>query len=197
MKSQIGVCSSIGFRLKSIALFKQALRGNGISLPSIHQFQRIADFFAGQKADRANRKQQKQEDRNARRNSQKKSASSYDDVANRRAEQARAQRERAKAKAESSQKSKSHEEPSGKYEQASQQEYEPAPAQPVYKQDTRTPYEILGVSPDASQAQIKKAYAILRSRYHPDKYSHMSEAFRREAAEEFKRVKESYDKCVE
>ncbi|MGL5351844.1 MAG: J domain-containing protein, partial [Clostridium sp.] len=32
------------------------------------------------------------------------------------------------------------------------------------------PYEILGVKPDATQAEIKSAYRALIKQYHPDQY---------------------------
>ncbi len=51
----------------------------------------------------------------------------------------------------------------------------PSP-QPRYAQEyhfftsDRTPFEILGVKPGASFAQIKKRYRILAAKWHPDKY---------------------------
>ncbi len=53
------------------------------------------------------------------------------------------------------------------------------------------PYKVLGVSPDASDAEIKKAYRELARKYHPDKYSDsdLSEL----AGEKMKEVNAAYE----
>ena len=53
------------------------------------------------------------------------------------------------------------------------------------------PYKILGVSPDASDEEIKKAYLALARKYHPDKYTDtdLSDL----AAEKMKEVNGAYD----
>ncbi|KAK9479496.1 hypothetical protein V1514DRAFT_328082 [Lipomyces japonicus] len=49
-------------------------------------------------------------------------------------------------------------------------------------------YDVLGVSPDANDAQIKKAYRVNALKYHPDKNQHSPEA-----AEKFKDVSHAYE----
>lgn len=56
------------------------------------------------------------------------------------------------------------------------------------------PYEVLGVSPNASNDEIKKAYRELSRKYHPDSYvdNPLSEL----AEEKFKQVQEAYDQIM-
>lgn len=56
------------------------------------------------------------------------------------------------------------------------------------------PYEVLGVSRDASMDDIKKAYRTLSRKYHPD--ANINNPNRAQAEEMFKRVQEAYDKIV-
>lgn len=52
-------------------------------------------------------------------------------------------------------------------------------------------YKILGLTEDASDEDIKKAYRKLASKWHPDKHS--SESAKKTAEEEFKLIKEAYE----
>ncbi|MBQ3951898.1 MAG: J domain-containing protein, partial [Oscillospiraceae bacterium] len=55
----------------------------------------------------------------------------------------------------------------------------------------RDPYEVLGVSRNASDAEIKKAYRELVRKYHPDNYhdNPLSDL----AEEKMKEINEAYD----
>lgn len=59
---------------------------------------------------------------------------------------------------------------------------------------SRSPYEILGVSPDADQKKIRTAYRNLANQYHPDKVTHLGEEFQTLAEQRFKEIQEAYDK---
>lgn len=53
------------------------------------------------------------------------------------------------------------------------------------------PYKILGVSSDATDDEIKKAYRALAKKYHPDNYQ--DSALAEIAAEKMKEINEAYD----
>ncbi|MEF9933118.1 MAG: molecular chaperone DnaJ [Cetobacterium sp.] len=53
-------------------------------------------------------------------------------------------------------------------------------------------YEMLGVSKDASESEIKKAYRKAAMKYHPDKFSNATEKETKEAEAKFKEINEAY-----
>ena len=55
----------------------------------------------------------------------------------------------------------------------------------------KNPYEVLGVSPGASDEEIKKAYRDLTRKYHPD--ANINNPLADLAEEKFKEVQEAYD----
>jgi molecular chaperone DnaJ len=56
------------------------------------------------------------------------------------------------------------------------------------------PYQILGVSPNASNEEIKKAYRELSRKYHPDSY--VDNPLATLAEEKFKEVQEAYEQIM-
>ncbi len=56
------------------------------------------------------------------------------------------------------------------------------------------PYQILGVTPNASNEEIKKAYRELSRKYHPDSY--VDNPLSGLAEEKFKEVQEAYDQIM-
>lgn len=55
----------------------------------------------------------------------------------------------------------------------------------------KNPYEVLGVKPDASQEEIKKAYKELAKKYHPDQYG--NNPLRDLAEDKMRELNEAYD----
>ncbi len=62
----------------------------------------------------------------------------------------------------------------------------------MFAPDTEPWYEILGVSPSASDEEIKKAYHHLATLYHPDKLQHLGPEFKELAEQKFKTINEAY-----
>ena len=58
--------------------------------------------------------------------------------------------------------------------------------------DNRSHQDILGLNGSFTLSELKEAYRLAVSRYHPDKYSHMSEAFQKEAEQELVKVQQAY-----
>lgn len=58
----------------------------------------------------------------------------------------------------------------------------------------RNPYEVLGVSPQATDEEIKKAYRKLSRIYHPD--ANINSPNKAQAEEKFKEVQQAYDQIM-
>jgi DnaJ-domain-containing protein 1 len=64
------------------------------------------------------------------------------------------------------------------------------------RQQARDPYKILGVTRPARLEQIKHAYRLQASRYHPDKVSHLGEEFQTLAKEKFQDIQWAYEQLL-
>lgn len=56
------------------------------------------------------------------------------------------------------------------------------------------PYKVLGISPNASDDEVKKAYRELAKKYHPDNY--INNPLKDLADEKMKEINEAYDKII-
>ena len=56
------------------------------------------------------------------------------------------------------------------------------------------PYQVLGISPGASDDEIKKAYRALSRKYHPD--ANINNPNKAQAEEKFKQVQQAYDQIM-
>lgn len=70
----------------------------------------------------------------------------------------------------------------------------PGPAaEPPLPLDGRRPwYEVLGVSPDATRAEIDRAYRALIEQYHPDKFNQHGDDIREIASKRAKELNAAY-----
>ena len=57
----------------------------------------------------------------------------------------------------------------------------------------KTPYEILGIGPNASKNEIQTAYKEAIKKYHPDKLSHLGEEFSNLANKKFLEIQKAHD----
>ena len=57
-------------------------------------------------------------------------------------------------------------------------------------------YKILGLTPVATDSEVKKAYRKMATKYHPDKLIGVSEDIKKLAEEKFLAVKESYEQIM-
>lgn len=58
---------------------------------------------------------------------------------------------------------------------------------------SKDPYKVLGITKDATDDEVKKAYRKMAMKYHPDRVAGMSEEMQRNAADQMKEINEAYD----
>ena len=64
----------------------------------------------------------------------------------------------------------------------------------MFKEDLESAYNVLGVSKESTDLEIKKAYRKMANKYHPDKIAHLGDDFKDISQEKFKSVSEAYNK---
>ena len=55
-------------------------------------------------------------------------------------------------------------------------------------------YSVLGISPSATDEEVKKAYRVMAMKHHPDRVSALGEDVRKAAEERFKSIADAYDR---
>lgn len=63
----------------------------------------------------------------------------------------------------------------------------------MFFKDTNTSYSILGLKPNATDDEIKKAYRKMAIEYHPDKVAYLGEDVQKAAKEKFQKISEAYE----
>ena len=63
-----------------------------------------------------------------------------------------------------------------------------------FKSRRDTPYRVLGITEDATDAEVEQAYRRMISQYHPDKLTGVAEGLRRQAEEKASEINGAYDR---
>ena len=64
----------------------------------------------------------------------------------------------------------------------------------MFMPDTDAAYRILGITPAATDEEVKKAYHKMAIEYHPDKVSYLGEEYQKIAKEKFQKINDAYEK---
>jgi DnaJ like chaperone protein len=63
----------------------------------------------------------------------------------------------------------------------------------MFYRDVNSDYTVLGIEPNATDEEVKKAYRQMAIKFHPDKVSQMGEEYQKGAKEKFQKIQDSYD----
>jgi DnaJ like chaperone protein len=63
----------------------------------------------------------------------------------------------------------------------------------MFVRNINNAYDILEISPDATDDEVKKAYRKLAIQYHPDKVAHLGEDIKKAATEKFQNLNAAYE----
>ena len=80
----------------------------------------------------------------------------------------------------------------GAYRQPTEDPAWEQPRSPVAALEEKSPYDILGVLPGASQEEITGAYRQMAKQYHPDRVAHLGPEFQELAEERMKESNQAY-----
>ncbi len=63
----------------------------------------------------------------------------------------------------------------------------------MFVKDSDSAYKILGITPDATDEEVKKAFREMAKKFHPDKVSHLGEDVKKAAEEKFRNINQAYE----
>lgn len=64
----------------------------------------------------------------------------------------------------------------------------------MFKDSLKSAYQVLEVSEDVSDEELKKAYKKMAIKYHPDKVAYLGDDVKEKAKEKFQKLQEAYEK---